>query len=83
MYAPNSGPVSVAVAAQEPAPPPAMAAPEPARQDATAPEKEEDDDGGAWETASLYEEILDEVDAFDYSDNGQYGVRVFLDRHRN
>lgn len=82
MAAPYEGPV----AAQEAAPPPAaMGAPadgasEGARptngHDAAAPEpdKDEDDDGGAWDAASLYEEILDEVEAFEYSANGESGV---------
>lgn len=43
--------------------------------DAPAQEDSDDEDeGGVWETASLYEEILDEVEAFEYSDNGEYGL---------
>jgi hypothetical protein len=74
-----SGPVAV----QEGAPPPATGASRPAVQgaidathahshddDAPAPEKDEDDEGALWDTASIYEEILDEVEAFEYSGNG-------------
>ncbi|OAK98595.1 SIR2-domain-containing protein [Phaeosphaeriaceae sp. SRC1lsM3a] len=38
-------------------------------EDAPPTDKDEDDEGGAWDTASLYEEILDEVEAFEYSGN--------------
>jgi hypothetical protein len=74
-----SGPVAV----QESAPPPAVGEGEGAKETATAtvddadaaapaPDHDEDDDGGgAWDTASLYEEILDEVEAFEYSGNGE------------
>ncbi|KAF1944537.1 SIR2-domain-containing protein [Clathrospora elynae] len=31
---------------------------------------QDDEDGGAWDSASLYEEILDEVEAFEYSSDG-------------
>jgi len=91
MAAPFSGPV----ATQEAAPPPAAmgAKVEPAEgasavaaqvrdEDAHPPEKDEDDDGGAWETASLYEEILDEVEAFEYSANGESGV-ICAPQHSN
>ena len=30
-----------------------------------------DGDGGMWDSASLYEEILDEVEAFEYSSDGE------------
>lgn len=64
---------------QDAAPPPAMGtkvepvadgALEARPEDEGAPEKDDEDDGGAWDTASLYEEILDEVEAFEYSTNG-------------
>jgi NAD+-dependent protein deacetylase SIR2 len=77
-----SGPVAV----QEGAPPPAVGASRPAAEgatdaahghapdsDAPAPEKDEDDEGAMWDTASIYEEILDEVEAFEYSGNGTSG----------
>lgn len=46
-------------------------------EDANAADKDnddddDDDDGAVWDTASLYEEILDEVSAFEYSANGAY-----------
>jgi NAD-dependent histone deacetylase SIR2 len=41
-------------------------------RDEDAPEHD-DEDGGAWDQASLYEEILDEVEAFEYSDDGESG----------
>jgi NAD-dependent histone deacetylase SIR2 len=43
-------------------------------EDAPAPDNEDDDEGGVWDTASLYEEILDEAEAFEYSANGESGV---------
>ena len=70
------------MAMQEPVPPlglslkgqPAAAgATKPKEEDAPAPEQEEDD-GGVWDSASLYEEILDEVEAFEYSDDGEQGL---------
>jgi NAD-dependent histone deacetylase SIR2 len=62
--------------------PPAEGAPAVAKgQEAHAPKKEtekdedegegEGDEGAAWDTVSLYEEILDEVEAFEYSANGE------------
>lgn len=73
-----SGPVAV----QEAAPPPAMGATRAPQEraaettsgkdeDAPPTDKDEDDEGGAWDTASLYEEILDEVEAFEYSGNSR------------
>lgn len=69
--------------AQHPAPPPAGAikadsgaggATKPRNEDAPAPAPDQDEeDGGAWDQASLYEEILDEVEAFEYSDDGESG----------
>lgn len=77
-----SGPVAV----QEAVPPPAMGASRSAGEGATeaaklevqdentpAADKDEDNDDGVWDTASLYEEILDEVEAFEYSGNGAFG----------
>ncbi|KAH7095811.1 DHS-like NAD/FAD-binding domain-containing protein [Paraphoma chrysanthemicola] len=69
------GPVAVQDAAPRPAigskvEPVADAALEAKPHDESAPEKDDDDDGGAWDTASLYEEILDEVEAFEYSTHG-------------
>ncbi|KAI4616102.1 hypothetical protein J4E83_006772 [Alternaria metachromatica] len=73
---PDEGPA----VAQHPAPPPAGAikadpgaggATKPRNEDAPAPAPDQDEeDGGAWDQASLYEEILDEVEAFEYSDDG-------------
>lgn len=74
---PYEGPV----VAQEPLPPPSrgiQADPVAAGageanvhdEDAPAPEADEDE-GGAWDSASLYEEILDEVEAFEYSADGE------------
>lgn len=37
----------------------------------TAAPADDDDEGGAWDTVSLYEEILDEVEAFEYSSDGE------------
>lgn len=37
-----------------------------------APKTEEEDDEDAWEDNSLLEEILDEVEAFDYSTDGEW-----------
>ena len=69
------------VAVQDSVPPPAAAgkaeltaggAPKPKEEDAPAPAPEHDDeDGGVWDSASLYEEILDEVEAFEYSNDGK------------
>lgn len=68
----HSGPIVLNDAAA-PVPPTPAAAPAPAT---TAPAQDDDDDdhddGPAWESASLYEEILDEVEAFEYSTNGTY-----------
>jgi NAD-dependent histone deacetylase SIR2 len=67
------------MAMQEAVPPPGLSlkaqpatagAIKPREEDAPAPEQEEED-GGAWDSASLYEEILDEVEAFEYSDDGE------------
>lgn len=76
---PDEGPA----VAQHPAPPPAGAikadpgaggATKPRNEDAPAPAPDQDEeDGGAWDQASLYEEILDEVEAFEYSDDGESG----------
>lgn len=73
----NAGPVMV----QEAAPPPAVdMAADPAGEGMYTPTKpkangastqDETDDGDAWESVSLYEEILDEVDAFEYSTDGE------------
>lgn len=38
---------------------------------APAAPKDEADDGDDWESASLYEEILDEAEAFEYSTDGE------------
>lgn len=38
--------------------------------DAAAADDDEGDEGGVWDSASLYEEILDEVEAFEYSADG-------------
>lgn len=74
---PDEGPA----VAQHPAPPPsatvkadpgAGGATKPRNEDAPAPDQDEED-GGAWDQASLYEEILDEVEAFEYSDDGESG----------
>jgi NAD-dependent histone deacetylase SIR2 len=82
---PSEGPAL----AQHPAPPPAGAikadpgaggANKPRNEDAPAPEQD-DDDGGAWDQASLYEEILDEVEAFEYSDDGESGLVCALHAH--
>lgn len=84
-----SGPVAV----QEAAPPAAMGATRAPQERATeaasvkdedAPptDKDEDDEGGAWDAASLYEEILDEVEAFEYSGNGASDMlRAFQHHH--
>lgn len=42
-----------------------------AKEDANNDGKDDDDDvdGAVWETASLFEEILDDVAAFEYSSN--------------
>jgi NAD-dependent histone deacetylase SIR2 len=45
-------------------------------EDAPAPDKDDDDETAAWESGSLYEEILDEADAFDYSGTGASGRLV-------
>ncbi len=38
-----------------------------------APADDDDEDGtAAWDTVSLYEEILDEVEAFEYSSDGEW-----------
>jgi NAD-dependent histone deacetylase SIR2 len=45
----------------------------PVDDDAPAPDNDDDEDddgGGVWDSASLYEEILDEVEAFEYAGNG-------------
>jgi NAD-dependent histone deacetylase SIR2 len=82
---PYPGPVAVQEAvplAMGASRPPAEGAPKVAKVTATgerapAPEKDEDEDegegdeGAAWDTVSLYEEILDEVEAFEYSANGE------------
>jgi NAD-dependent histone deacetylase SIR2 len=38
-------------------------------EDTPAPEQDEEE-GGVWDSASLYEEILDDVEAFEYSADG-------------
>jgi NAD-dependent histone deacetylase SIR2 len=75
---PYSGPVAVPDAV-----PLAMGASRPPAEGAPAPKKEKSEDegegegegagdeGAAWDTVSLYEEILDEVEAFEYSANGE------------
>lgn len=74
------------VAAQDSVPPPAPAgkaeptaggATKPKEEDAPAPEHD-DEDGGVWDSASLYEEILDEVEAFEYSSDGESGPGAAL-----
>jgi len=85
---PSEGPV----VAQQPAPPPtagikaepgAGGATKSRDEDAPAPAPDQDDeDGGAWDQASLYEEILDEVEAFEYSDDGESGLGGAL-RHNH
>ena len=45
------------------------------RQDREDPNEHEDpEDGSVWETVSLFEEILDEVEAFEYSGDGELGL---------
>jgi NAD-dependent histone deacetylase SIR2 len=51
-------------------------------EDAPAPEHD-DEDGGAWDQASLYEEILDEVEAFEYSDDGESGLVCASDHNHH
>lgn len=72
----SEGPVAV----HDSAPPPAPAgkaehtaggATKPKEEDAPAPDND-DEDGGVWDSASLYEEILDEVEAFEYSNDGKF-----------
>jgi NAD-dependent histone deacetylase SIR2 len=46
----------------------------PKDEDAPAPSQE--GDGGVWDSASLYEEILDEVEAFDYSSDGELDLAM-------
>lgn len=72
------------VAMHAPVPPPALAVkPEAAAEssvdaggddDAPAPEHDEQENGDVWDSASLYEEILDEVEAFEYSTDGECGL---------
>lgn len=71
----SEGPVAV----HDSAPPSAPAgkaehtaggATKPKEEDAPAPDHD-DEDGGVWDSASLYEEILDEVEAFEYSNDGK------------
>ena len=69
------GPVAVHESAPPPAPAgkaelPAGGAAKPKEEDAPVPEHE-DEEGGVWDSASLYEEILDEVEAFEYSNDGE------------
>ncbi|CAO2650791.1 Nn.00g020830.m01.CDS01 [Neocucurbitaria sp. VM-36] len=66
---PDEGPVVV----QEAAPLPALGVKAEPAVDSRADDKDEqneDDEGDVWESASLYEEILDEVEAFEYSNDG-------------
>ncbi|KAH7397114.1 DHS-like NAD/FAD-binding domain-containing protein [Pyrenochaeta sp. MPI-SDFR-AT-0127] len=72
------GPVAVQEAAVPPQPSLGIK-PEPPAEPATAHPDDEDvngagdddqDEGGVWDSASLYEEILDEVEAFEYSSDG-------------
>ena len=56
-----------------------------ADEDAAANKDDDDDlDGAVWETASLFEEILDDVAAFEYSSNSMYsggrGHRAYINR---
>jgi NAD-dependent histone deacetylase SIR2 len=44
--------------------------------DAPAADNDDDDEGGVWDTASLYEEILDEVEAFEYSSSDGAGTET-------
>jgi NAD-dependent histone deacetylase SIR2 len=87
-----SGPVAV----QEAAPAPAMGASrsvgdgateaanmEVKDEDAPGADKDEDDEDGVWDTASLYEEILDEVEAFEYSGNGGTSGQLCATRYSN
>jgi NAD-dependent histone deacetylase SIR2 len=46
-------------------------------EDTPAPEHDEDE-GGVWDSASLYEEILDEVEAFEYSTDGECGLQCVI-----
>jgi NAD-dependent histone deacetylase SIR2 len=87
-----SGPVAV----QEAAAPPAMGAGRSVGEgatdtaklevkdaDAPAADKDEDDEDGVWDTASLYEEILDEVEAFEYSGDGGTSGQLCATQHSN
>ncbi|KAF1841188.1 SIR2-domain-containing protein [Cucurbitaria berberidis CBS 394.84] len=66
---PNTGPVVVHEAVAPPAAAESRAVDD---EDAPAPDQDEDeqDNGDMWDSASLYEEILDEVEAFEYSNDG-------------
>lgn len=69
--------------AAPPYPGPVVVNAEPAAEGALEPAKakgddasahdDDHDDGAMWETASLFEEILDEAEAFEYSANGGLG----------
>lgn len=39
---------------------------------------QDDEEGGVWDSASLYEEILDDVEAFEYSSDSAPAICVHL-----
>ncbi|KAJ4367269.1 NAD-dependent histone deacetylase sir2 [Neocucurbitaria cava] len=74
---PDEGPAVVQEAARAPAPKPALGvkaevktAAKPEARGDDQDEHDDDEQGDVWESASLYEEILDEVEAFEYSNDG-------------
>jgi NAD-dependent histone deacetylase SIR2 len=70
----SEGPVAQEAYPRGKAEPVSESAIKPKDEDAPAPEQDEDE-GGVWDSASLYEEILDEVEAFEYSSDGESGLR--------
>jgi NAD-dependent histone deacetylase SIR2 len=84
----SSGPVMV----QEPAPAPVVdltssetipdnsnaGTTEKSTASASVASKRDDDDDDNWESASLYEEILDEAEAFQYSIDGKLSAAICL-----
>jgi NAD-dependent histone deacetylase SIR2 len=70
----SEGPVAQEAYPRGKAEPVSGGATEPKDGDAPAPEQD-DYEGGVWDSASLYEEILDEVEAFEYSSDGECGLR--------
>lgn len=75
---PTEGPAVVQEAARAPAPKPALGvkaevktAAKPEARGDDQDEHDDDEQGDVWESASLYEEILDEVEAFEYSNDGK------------